>query len=262
MKAIADAMTLAAALRRRVRRGTALGSWLTLADPAAAEILARAGFDWLAVDLEHTPLTLERAQELIRVVSLCGVCPLVRLSANDPVLAKRVMDAGAGGVIVPMVNSRADAERAVASVRYPPAGTRGVGMWRAQGYGPGFASYLRASRAVFVAVQLEHKLAAENAAEILAVPGVDAFLVGPYDLSASLGVPGRFEHPAVRAALRRMLAAGRAAGVPAGYHEVSPDPAPSLRRLREGCRFLAYGTDYLFLGESARAGLARLRRGR
>src|SRR5665647_453617 len=121
-------------LKQALRQGElCLGSWITLAHPAIAEIMARAGFTWLAVDLEHSVITIREAEELIRVIKLSGVVPLVRLSANDPVQIKRVMDAGAHGVIVPMVNSTTQAEQAVASVYYPPQGRRGVGLARAQG---------------------------------------------------------------------------------------------------------------------------------
>src|SRR3990172_4946190 len=141
--------------------------------------MARAGFDWLTVDMEHSAITLSQAQELIRVISLCGVCPLVRLSSNDAALAKRVMDAGAGGVIVPMVNSGGEARAAVESVKYPPEGRRSVGMWRAQGYGPDFDEYVAAAnRESLVLVQIEHAEAVARLQEILAVPGIDGLMVG------------------------------------------------------------------------------------
>jgi 2-dehydro-3-deoxyglucarate aldolase len=108
---------LTSRVRRALARGRpSFGSWVTLSDPAVAEIMCRAGFDWLAVDMEHSPLTIAEAAQLVRTISLCGVPPLVRLSSNDPVLAKRVMDAGASGVIVPMVNSAAEAEAATTMV--------------------------------------------------------------------------------------------------------------------------------------------------
>ena len=122
-------------------RQLTIGSWITLAHPAIAEIMARSGFDWLTIDLEHSVITIREAEELIRVIELCGVAPLVRLSSNDPVQIKRVMDAGAHGIIVPMVNSAEEAQRAVDSVRYPPDGKRGVGLARAQGYGSSFEKY-------------------------------------------------------------------------------------------------------------------------
>src|SRR4030042_6062223 len=126
-----------------VRNGRfTIGSWITLGHPAIAEIMARAGFDWLTVDMEHSVLTIRETEELIRIIDLCGVTPLVRLSANDPVQIKRVMDAGAHGVIVPMVNSAAEAKQAVAAGGYPPKGQRGVGLARGQGYGTSFDRYL------------------------------------------------------------------------------------------------------------------------
>ena len=179
-----------------------LGSWITLAHPAIAEIMSGAGFDWLAVDLEHSVITIREAEELIRVVALSGVCPLVRLSANDPVQIKRVMDAGAHGVIVPMVNSTSDAEQAVKAVRYPPEGKRGVGLARAQGYGSAFKRYKEwVNQESVVVVQIEHIEAVNNMEAILSVDGIDGFIVGPYDLSGSLGVPGQFNHPSMKVAM-------------------------------------------------------------
>jgi 2-dehydro-3-deoxyglucarate aldolase len=108
-----------------------LGSWVSLGNPGVVEIMANAGFEWLTIDMEHSAITIREAEELIRVIDLCGVVPLVRLSANDPVQIKRVMDAGAHGMIVPMVNTKSDAERVVEAVYYPPTGRRGVGLARA-----------------------------------------------------------------------------------------------------------------------------------
>lgn len=160
-----------------------IGSWITLAHPAIAEIMARAGFDWLTIDLEHSVITIREAEELIRVISLHGVPPLVRLTSNDANQIKRVMDAGAHGVIVPMVNSRADAERAVQALHYPPFGKRGVGLARAQGYGTTFADYRNwLEREAVVIVQIEHIDAVNDLEAILTVPGVNGYIIGPYDL--------------------------------------------------------------------------------
>src|SRR3990167_863010 len=119
-----------------------IGSWITLAHPAIAEIMAKAGFEWLVIDLEHSVITIREAEELIRVIALCGVKPYVRLTANDPNQIKRVMDAGAQGIIVPMVKSADDVKKAADAMFYPPKGTRGVGLARAQNYGAGFDKYL------------------------------------------------------------------------------------------------------------------------
>lgn len=236
-------------------RGVTIGSWITLAHPAIAEIMAKAGFDWLVVDLEHSVITIREAEELIRVIELCGVVPLVRLSANDPVQIKRVMDAGAHGVIVPMVNSNEDAERAVDAVKYPPLGRRGVGLARAQGYGTWFDEYKTwLERESVVIVQVEHIKAVQCLNQILSTEGVDGFIVGPYDLSGSLGVPGQFEHPAVVEALQEVRRAAGSRKAVAGYHVVSLQPDLVVQKIREGYCFVAYGVDILFPGEMCRGG--------
>lgn len=250
-------------LKERLRAGeTTVGSWVTLAHPAIAEIMAKAGFDWLVVDLEHSVVSIGEAEGLIRVIELCGIPPLVRLSGNDPVQIKRVMDAGAHGVLVPMVNSREEAEAAVRSVKYPPRGARGVGLARAQGYGTRFEEYAaRLERESLVIVQIEHIRAVERLSEILAVEGVDGFLVGPYDLSGSLGVPGQLEHPSVIGALKEVRCIADRCKAVSGYHVVSTEPEPVVEKLHEGYRFLGYGADMLFLGDKCRQGLRRIKNG-
>lgn len=246
-------------LKKKMRDGEAtVGSWITLGHPGIAEIMANAGFDWLVVDLEHSVISIERAADLIRTIDACGVTPLVRLTSNDADLAKRVLDAGAHGIIVPMVNSVADAQHAVAMVRYGPAGTRGVGLARAQGYGARFKEYLAKQRdePPVVVVQIEHIEALHSLAQILAVPGVDGFFVGPYDLSCSLGRPGDFEHPDFVAAMSRIRQAGIDSGLPGGMHIVEPDVGAVTRALADGHRFLAYSVDIRILDIGARAGAA------
>jgi 2-keto-3-deoxy-L-rhamnonate aldolase RhmA len=238
------------------REQIAWGSWITLAHPAIAEIMARAGFTWLAVDLEHSVITIREAEELIRVIGLCGVVPLVRLSANDPVQIKRVMDAGAHGVIVPMVNSAAQAEQAVASVYYPPRGRRGVGLARAQGYGSNFEGYREwLPQEAVVIVQVEHIQAVENLAEILAVEGVDGYFVGPYDLSSSLGIPAQWAHAKMTEAMARIREVGGASDKAPGIHVIEPDPEAVRQKVAEGYRFIAYSLDIRLLDQTCRQGL-------
>ncbi len=231
-----------------VNRELLTGSWITLAHPAIAEIMARAGFDWLTVDLEHSVITIREAEELIRVIDLCGVVPLVRLSANDSVQIKRVMDAGAHGIIVPMINSPGEAEEAVKSVYYPPRGRRGVGLARAQGYGSSFESYTEwLSREAVVIVQIEHIRAVENLKAILDVDGVDGFIVGPYDLSGSLGIPGQFENNKMKKVMEKILTTGQGSGKVMGTHVVEPDEKQLRKRIQEGYRFIAYSVDIRML---------------
>jgi 2-dehydro-3-deoxyglucarate aldolase len=248
-------------LKAKIRANeVAIGSWVTLAHPAIAEIMARAGFDWLTVDMEHSVITIREAEELIRVIDLCGVSPLVRLSANDPVQIKRVMDAGAHGVIVPMVNSAADAEQTVAAVRYPPGGKRGVGLARAQGYGAGFEDYTAwIHTEAVVIVQIEHIDAVNNLEAILAVEGVDGLIVGPYDLSGSLSVPGQFEHPLVQDAMGRIESIGSRSGKAFGIHVVEPNTDELTRRIEEGYTLVAYSVDFRMLDCACRSALGRVK---
>lgn len=239
-----------------------IGSWITLAHPAIAEIMARAGFDWLAIDLEHSVITIREAEELIRVIALHGVPPLVRLTGNDADQIKRVMDAGAHGVIVPMVNSRADAERAVASVYYPPRGQRGVGLARAQGYGTAFADYRTwLEKEAVVIVQIEHIGAVDNLGTILDTQGVDGFIIGLYDLSASMGIPGQLDDPRLVQAIERVRTTALAKTKPGGIHVVEPAPDQLREHAARGFRFLAYSLDTRMLDVACRRGLAECRRG-
>jgi len=257
-------MNATPSLRQKLRTGQlTYGSWIQLAHPAIAEIMAAAGFDWLTIDLEHSTIGIDQAEQLIRTIDLCGVAPLVRLTANDPSQIKRVMDAGAHGIIVPMVNRPQDAVDAVAAVRYPPSGKRGVGLARAQGYGVGFEDYRQwLENESVVIVQIEHIDAVRNLDAILKVPGVDGFIVGPYDLSGSLGIPGKFDEPAMIQALEaiRKIALEHKSVAP-GFHVVPPEPKRVSEKIAEGYRFIAYSTDMLFLGENCRNGLMAIRKG-
>jgi 2-keto-3-deoxy-L-rhamnonate aldolase RhmA len=235
------------------KRELTIGSWITIGNTTVAEIMARAGYDWLAIDMEHSAITLDISQELIRVIDLCGVAPLVRVGVNDATLIKRVMDAGAHGVIVPMVNSREDAEKSVASVQYPPVGFRGVGLARAQRYGTDFEGYNKWNlRQSIVIVQIEHIKAVENMEAILAVPGVDGFIIGPYDLSGSLGVPGQFDHPEMVKALDRVKKVTKKMNALSGFHVVPPDPEAFQEKVKEGYKFLAYSLDSLMLSNQSK----------
>jgi 2-dehydro-3-deoxyglucarate aldolase len=242
------------------RRELTIGSWITIGHPSIAEIMATAGFDWLAIDMEHSAITLDQAFALIQVIELSGIPPLVRVGENDPTVIKRVMDSGAHGVIVPMVNTPEEAKKAVDSVKYPPAGKRGVGLARAQKYGTGFEPYWKWNQEKsVVVVQIEHILGVENFDAILAVDGVDGFLLGPYDLSGSLGIPGQFEHPRFIEALSSVQQKSRSRQTLAGYHVVSPEPEQMNEKIRDGYRFLSYSVDFLLLGATCRRDMAAIR---
>ncbi|AGF78971.1 2,4-dihydroxyhept-2-ene-1,7-dioic acid aldolase [Desulfocapsa sulfexigens DSM 10523] len=233
-----------------------LGSWITLGHPAIAEIFAGAGYDWLVVDLEHSTISMEQAGELIRIIDLAGVAPLVRLTSNEPNQIKRIMDAGAHGIVVPMVNSPEDAVKAVAATRYAPLGIRGVGLARAQKYGAGFQDYLEWQKdGPVVIVQIEHKLALDVLDSILSVKGVDGFIIGPYDLSCSMGIPGEFEQPEFLDAMDFIKNTGERLKCPGGIHIVEPDQERLRQAIGDGYRFIAYSVDIRMLDVSARIGV-------
>lgn len=248
---------LARKIKEKMRLGEpSLGSWLSMAHPSIAEILAMAGYDWIVIETEHTAIDISEVLRLIIAIEQRGAIPLVRLAWVDPIQAKAVLDSGAAGVLVPMVNTREEAEMAVQMTKYPPLGVRGVGLARAQGYGVNFDSYVQnANDDTLLIVQIEHKDAVENIEEILSVPGIDGTFIGPYDLSMSMGIPGQLNHPDLLAAKRKIKEATLAHGLIAGIHFVQPKSAVEDCRqaIEEGYRFIALGTDILFLGDSARA---------
>lgn len=237
-----------------------IGSWVTLGHPAIAEIMAAAGFDWLVLDMEHSVLELSEVQAIIQVLEGKRCPAIVRLTSNHPDQIKRVMDAGATGVMVPMIKSAADAEAAVDSVYYPPRGQRGVGLARAQGYGASFSTYRQwlEENAVIVAM-IEHIDAVRAIDNILSVPGIDAYIIGPYDLSGSMGRPGDLDHPDVQKAIAQVLEAGRRAHKPGGIHVIEPDPQALQQRIEAGFNFLGYGLDIRILDSICRTHLQNIR---
>jgi len=233
-----------------------IGSWITLGHPSVAEIMANEGFDWLLVDMEHSALTLHQAQQLIQIIELCGVSPLVRVGENNANLIKRAMDMGAQGVIVPMVNTKDQAINAVKSVKYPPFGARGVGLARAQGYGLEFDRYNKwINNQSVVIVQIEHIQSITNLEDILSVEGVDASIIGPYDLSASLGYPGEFHRKEVKNAIKKYMQVCKKVGKPAGIHVITPETTKLKACIKKGFKFIGFSLDTMFLGLSIRKSL-------
>ena len=254
-------MKLGQELRGRLHSGeTVIGSWLALGSPNVAEILAAVGFDFLVVDLEHSPTSLETMAEMIRVIEASGTIPLVRVTSNDAHQIKRVLDAGAYGIVVPNIQDGDDAQNAVAATKYPPMGRRGVGIARAQGYGARVTEYREsASTGLCVVVQIESMKAVHHCREIASVDGVDALMIGPYDLSSDLGVPGDFTSRAFTEKVEEVRGSAESAGVALGMHVVEPNPDEIKRLSQQGFRFFAYGVDMRILDASARQGLKAAR---
>lgn len=245
-------------IRNRLRGGeTLFGTLVNLPSPAIAEVLAKAGFDWLFIDTEHGAIGTSALISILQAVDQNIAC-IVRLSKLDGGAIKRTLDMGAHGLIIPQVETASEAAELVRLARYAPDGERGMGLGRAHGYGFSFNEYLaRANDEIALVIQVEHARAVENIEEIAAVAGIDAVFLGPYDLSASLGHPGQIAHPDVIAAIDRVTAACQAAGMPLGYFGMDDKAvAPYVAR---GYTLICAGVDCVLLGHGAKAMLSALR---
>ena len=229
---------------------------MQIGHPACAEILAHAGFDWVCVDLEHGAIDLETTADIFRTLDGFDCVPIARLPLNDPVWIHRTLDAGARGLIIPMVETAVEAEAAIRESKYPPRGVRGFGYSRANMHGMDFADYIAtANDEIAMIMQIEHKDAIANIDAILEVPGVDGVFIGPLDLSGSMGITGQLEHPQMVAALEKYRTVCRSHNKSAGMHIVRPNEKNIRKSIEEGYTLIALGLDNVFLEEGARAGL-------
>lgn len=230
-----------------------MGSWMQIPHPSIAEVLGDSGYDWVAIDLEHGAVGIERLPDLFRALELGGTLPFARLAQGDPKDCKQALDAGAAGVIVPCVQSATQLGAVKDACCWPPSGKRGVGFSRANLFGRYFESYREFAQSPFLVAMIESMRGVDALGEILSVAGLDAILVGPYDLSASMGITGQFSAPEFGDTMRQILEQANAATIPCGVHVVAPDPALLAKRRQEGYRFLAYSIDAVFLEKSCRA---------
>jgi 4-hydroxy-2-oxoheptanedioate aldolase len=233
---------------------TAFGGWCIIPSAFSAEVLAQRGFDWVALDWQHGFMDFEKSSDMVQAISLAGAAPLVRIASNEPWIVMKALDLGAFGVIVPLVNDRAEAERAVAACRYPPDGMRSFGPVRnAREVGTGARA---ANRRVLCFVMVETRAGYENIEEIARTPGLDGVFIGPDDLRISIAGPdgtlqsGEVDH---------ILATCLANGVLCGLHTENGDRAREASE--RGFRLVAIGSDADFLANAAAADL-RLAHGR
>ncbi len=229
-----------------------VGAWICSGSPVAAEIVAGSGLDWTLIDAEHSPIGLESILALLQAVAPYPITPVVRVPSGDATLIKQVLDAGAQNLLVPMVNTAADAAAAVAATRYPPRGIRGVsGLTRATRFGrvPGYAT--TAESELCLLVQVETGFALDRLEDIASVEGVDGVFIGPADLAASLGFPGEPDRPEVVAAVEGAIARIKAAGKPAGL--LTPNIGFARRCIELGTLFTAVGIDAGILARGSEA---------
>lgn len=234
-----------------------VGTWLSLGSPIVSEIVAHIGFDWVVIDTEHGAIDIETTQSIIQAISGTNVVPIVRVPWNDPALIKRALDVGAYGLVIPMVNSKEDATKAVQASRYPPIGTRSVGGPRFRLYG-GLDYYEHANEEILVIIQIEHADAVKNIDEILSVKGIDGYFIGPNDLAASLGVKLGLDNPDPRhvEAINKVVAAGKKHNVPGGIQVTSADAVN--QRITQGFKFIALGSDEAFLRSGATTSYSKI----
>ncbi len=247
-------------LRSKLETGTAYGTFLNACSYVVADVLAGCGYDCLMIDGEHSPVGFETAHALTTACQGRGAAALMRIADNDPALMKRALDLGLDGAMVPAVSSRAEAERAVASFRYPPDGIRGMaaGVVRASQYGLRTADYLGEGRhRPILILQIETRAAVEAIDEIVQVAGVDMLFIGPFDLSANLGLLGQPDHPTARAAIARVEQAAKRAGRWLGTIDTGERPARSL--YADGYRLVMGSADVTMLRESALRNIAAAR---
>jgi len=235
----------------------AVGTWLVLGSPITAEIVASMEFDWVVIDTEHGSIDIGMTQTIIQAISTTNTVPMVRVPWNDPMSIKRALDAGAYGLVIPMVNSREEAIRAVQAARYPPVGFRSYGGPRARLYG-GMDYFEHANEEIALIMQIEHIDAVNCIDEILSVEGVDAFFIGPSDLAISMGLKPGMDNTDPRhvEAVSKILAAGKKHHVPGGIHVGSPEAVNE--RMAQGCQFIALASDERFLRSAASAALSKV----
>ena len=237
-----------------VERFLCVGSWCQIGHPANAEILAKAGFEWIAADCEHGEFENGDLGNFCRAVRQFDCTPLVRVKENAIMPIRRALDLEADGVIVPLVNSADEAKKAVEAAQYPPKGIRGFAWQRGNHWGTEFDAYTKDFNPIVI-VMIESQAAVENIDAIMAVDGVDGCFIGPYDMSGSYDIPGQTEHQIIADACLKVADACKKHGKAAGQHIVVPTKDNVETAVEQGFSFLALGMDSYFLGNGARQAL-------
>ena len=228
-----------------------IGTWQQIPHASISEILGQSGYDWIAVDMEHGSISVNQLPNLFRAIELGGTLPLARIAESKTKDCKQALDAGAGGIIAPMIESAKQLIMIRNACRWPPTGTRGVGFSRANLFGKNFNKYKDEAQSPLLIAQIEHINAVKSLEEILQVDGLDAIIVGPYDLSASIGITGEFDSQEFNDVMDNIMNQCKKYNVPCGDHVVQPNHVLLEKRIKQGYRFIAFGTDGVFLLNSS-----------
>jgi 2-dehydro-3-deoxyglucarate aldolase len=229
-----------------------IGSWMQIPNSSIAEIMGQSGYDWVAIDMEHGSIDFNQLPDIFRALELGNTLPLVRLTEGSSKNCKQALDAGAGGVIIPMVESADQLEFLRNSSRWPPAGSRGVGFSRANLFGISFNEYSEEAQSPLLIAMIESIKSTNNLDSILKVSGLDAIFIGPYDLSASLGITGQFDHPSYLKTIDNICSLAQKYSIPFGIHIVEPNVHDLHNKINEKYQFIAYSIDSVILSNGCK----------
>ncbi len=247
-------------LKTRLQNGRMVaGPFIKFANPGLVEIYGKAGFDFVVIDTEHGPHSIETVENLVRAAELAGISPVVRVRRNEPSLISRVMDVGAEGILVPQVTGGADALSAVKAAKFAPEGERGMCCYvRSASYSHEnkFDYFKRTNRDNVIIILIEGKQGLENLDQIIGVPGIDVLFIGPYDLSQSLGLPGQIDHPLVREKMREVVSKAHLAGLAVGTFVDNLEAVALWSAM--GVQFIAYSVDAGIIYQASREIVSRI----
>lgn len=239
-------------IKTKLSNGKAtIGTWMQIPNTSIAEILGKAGYDWVTVDLEHGRFSQSDIPNLFRAIELGGTLPFARIANTTLTDVKEALDSGAKGLIFPMIETAEQLSRAIAWSLFPPKGIRGVGYSRANLFGKEFNEYVTQANEILFVAQIEHVNAVHNLDNILKVKHLDAIMVGPYDLSASMGLIGKFDHEDFKNIMQAIQKKAKQHNIPMGLHIVQPQPEILKEKINDGYQFLAYCIDAVFLYQSS-----------
>ena len=237
-----------------------VGTWITTYNPSALDVISKCNFDWICIDMEHSSITLEQLENLLNVLDKNKSNSFVRVSNNNKTEIKKVLDLGVKGIIVPMINTALEARNAISYATYPPKGQRGYALARAQGFGYDLTNYNKISKNIKIVVQIETIKAINNLEEILKVKGLHSTLIGPRDLSGSIGKPGDYKNKEFIKALQKYEKISKQYKVSMGMHVAFPDTDNLNKFIKKGYKFVAIGTDMTFLGDAIRGKIDKIKK--
>ena len=235
-----------------IKKKLSVGSWIQIADASVSEIVGQMGFDWVAIDMEHGSISVSQLPDIFRALELGNTLPLVRIAQQNEKDCKQALDAGAAGIIVPMINDKESLENIISYCKWPPSGKRGIAFSRANLFGFRFNSYKQEAQSPLIVAMIENLEAVKNLDSILSVKGLDAIFIGPYDLSSSMGIIGKFSNKRFKKVTTEILKSSRKYGIPAGIHIVEPTKKEVNNVIKQGYQFIACAIDSVMIRNAAK----------